>query len=84
MNHGCESRIVIRRQLADASGRFRLRIDVGIGAADEPEDGGRMPFGAERAEVFARGSGLRLPYAVGGNMIRKASTTRLRRIRIVA
>jgi hypothetical protein len=68
MQHGCETGVVIRRQLANPSGLFRLRIDLGIGAADEPEDGWRMPLNAERPEVFAGRSGIGLPYAIGGKM----------------
>ena len=62
---------------------FRLRIDVRIGAADEPEDRGRMPLNAERPEILAGGGGIGLPYAIGGKICLERVENAARRIGIV-
>jgi len=59
VQNGRETRIVVRRKLADAPGPLGCVIDVRIGTTHEPEDRRRMPLHAERSEVFAGGRGPR-------------------------
>src|SRR5690348_4276509 len=54
MDDRCEVRVVIRRELAHAAGRFGLCVHLRIGPADKPEHGRDVPLRAERSEVFAR------------------------------
>ena len=66
MNHRREMRVVVRRQVVEPARFFGLRIDIGVRATDEPEDGRDVPLGPEAAEVLARGRRAGFQYPLGG------------------
>src|SRR4051812_31697743 len=83
MDHRCEARIVIGRDLADPSLFFGFRVDAGIDAAYKPEHGWSAPFEPERAEVFARGRRLGFLHTVRGKVPTKRVAHSFGRLRIV-
>src|SRR6516164_10336026 len=60
MNHRCEARVVIRRNVGNRARLLGLGIQVRVGAADKPEYGGNVPARSEGPKVLARGCWLRL------------------------
>ena len=71
MDHRRETRVVIGRDLVELARLFGFRVDIGIGAADEPEHGWHVPLGSERSEVLARGCRLGFLDTVGGKVLAK-------------
>src|SRR5690242_17052507 len=71
MDDRCEARVVVGRKLTQAPVRFCLCVHVGVGPADEPEHRRRMPLGAERAEILARGRWSSLHYPIDGKVLAK-------------
>src|SRR6516165_9938624 len=60
MNHRCETRIVIRRNVGNRARLLGLGIQIRIGAAHKPEHGWNVPARSEGPKVLARGCWLRL------------------------
>src|SRR5262249_36517224 len=68
MNDWCKAWIVVRRDLVEPACLLGFRVAVGVGAANEPEHGGCVPFRAERSEILAGWSRPGLKHAVCGKV----------------
>src|SRR5437773_2306796 len=65
MDHGRELRAVVHRQFVEPIRFLRLRVDIRIGSAHEPEYRRCLPLGTERPKILACGCGPRLTHALG-------------------
>src|SRR5207248_1371343 len=83
MDHRCEARVVIGRDLADLAVLFGFRVQSSIDAADEPEHRWCPPLGSEGAKVLARRRRLRLLYTVRRKVQTKRVAHSLGRRRII-
>jgi len=70
---GRKARIVVGRDFVEPVCLLGFRVAVGVGAADEPRHGGRVPFRAERSEILAGWRRSGLAYSAGGTRRRRAS-----------
>src|SRR6516225_2283891 len=68
MENGCEFRTVVHRKFVDLVRLLGLRVGLGIGATDEPEDRWYVPFGPERSEILAGGGRAGGPDTLGTEM----------------
>jgi len=63
-----KARIVVGQDFVESACLLGFRVAVGVGAADEPRHGGRVPFRAERSEILAGWRQSGLAYSVVGKM----------------
>src|SRR4051794_4362632 len=68
MEYGREFRAMVHRELVELVRVSRLRIDVRIGASDEPEDRRNVPLRTKRPEILARGRGPGRPDTCGAEV----------------
>src|SRR5215472_260495 len=83
MNYRCEARVVIRRNVPNPALVLGFRVNVGIGAADEPEDRRRAPLGPERSEVLTGRCRARLLYTISRKVKAKRIAYSLGCLRVV-
>src|SRR5689334_20874519 len=83
VNNRREQRAVVDGELIEPARLLGLRVDVGVGPADEPEHGRNVPLGPERSEVLARRRGPGLPDALGGEVAAKRIGDAPGRIRVI-
>src|SRR5690242_17696242 len=79
----CEARIVVSWDLGELALLFRLGVQIGVDAADEPEHGWNAPLGSKRSEVFARRRWLRFLHTLSRKVADEGVMDSPRRCRIV-
>src|SRR6478752_457398 len=65
MDDGSETRIVVGRELVEATLGFGFRVQGSVGPTDEPENRWGVRRSSERPEIFTCGGRLGLLYTVG-------------------
>src|SRR6516165_9916737 len=71
MKNGREFRTVVHRKFVYSVRLFGLRVSLGIGPPNEPEDRWYVPFGSEGPEILAGGSRPGFPNALCSEMSAK-------------
>src|SRR4029077_9556132 len=83
MNHWCEARVVVGREIGNCAGLLSPGVRLGIGAAHKPEDRRYLPLSSKRAKIFTRGSWLSVFHAVRREVAAKCIDSTLCRLWII-